>query len=65
MAQRVVLKGIKDGERVVVSGLQRVHPGIEVVPKMSATAQTQPAGPQAANARDRPCCYQQCDRTAQ
>ncbi|HTQ39859.1 MAG TPA: efflux RND transporter periplasmic adaptor subunit [Pirellulales bacterium] len=32
--QRVILKGISAGERVVVSGLQRVRPGVVVEPKM-------------------------------
>jgi RND family efflux transporter MFP subunit len=32
--QRVILKGIAEGEKVVVSGLQRVRPGIVVDPKM-------------------------------
>ena len=37
--QRVILKGIAEGERVVVSGLQRVRPGVIVEPKMiNATA---------------------------
>src|SRR5262249_52404029 len=40
--QRVILKGISEGERVVVSGLQRVRPGVVVEPKMtSATADTE------------------------
>lgn len=38
--QRVILKGIAEGERVVVSGLQRVRPGVVVDPKMiNATAE--------------------------
>lgn len=40
--QRVVLKGLAAGERVVVSGLQRVRPGAEVSAKLEAsTAQAQ------------------------
>jgi RND family efflux transporter MFP subunit len=40
--QRVILKGISEGERVVVSGLQRVRPGVVVDPKMiNATAQAE------------------------
>jgi len=31
--QRVILNGIKEGDRVVVSGLQRVRPGVIVEPK--------------------------------
>jgi RND family efflux transporter MFP subunit len=31
--QRVILKGIEEGDRVVVSGLQRVRPGVIVDPK--------------------------------
>jgi RND family efflux transporter MFP subunit len=43
--QRVILKGISEGERVVVSGLQRVRPGVVVDPKMiDATAETDKAG---------------------
>jgi len=39
--QRVVLKGVAEGERVVVSGLQRVRAGIQVEAKpVAATAQT-------------------------
>src|SRR5262249_47151853 len=30
---RVILEGVKEGEQVVVSGLQRVRPNIEVAPK--------------------------------
>ena len=44
--QRVILKGIAEGERVVVSGLQRVRPGVVVDPKMiNATAQVDAAKP--------------------
>ena len=40
--RRVVLDGLKPGERVVVSGLQRVRPGGEVSPKLTdTTAQAQ------------------------
>ncbi len=54
--QRVILKGISAGERVVVSGLQRVRPGVVVEPKMitataeadkAATPTSLPAGPRA------------------
>ncbi len=31
--QRVILKGVAEGDRVVVSGLQRVRPGVLVEPK--------------------------------
>jgi hypothetical protein len=34
--QRVILDGIAEGDRVVVSGLQRVRPGVEVNPKLAA-----------------------------
>jgi RND family efflux transporter MFP subunit len=38
--QRVILKGIEAGDRIVVSGLQRVRPGALVEPKLAnATAQ--------------------------
>jgi multidrug efflux system membrane fusion protein len=39
--QRVVTDGLKPGEKVVVSGLQRVRPGITVTPKVVTT----PGGP--------------------
>jgi len=45
--QRVVLKGVAEGERVVVSGLQRVRAGMQVEAKpVAATAEnnTQPGG---------------------
>ncbi len=32
---RVIEKGLAAGERVVVSGLQRIRPGIKIVPKMA------------------------------
>ena len=31
--QRVVLKGLDAGDRVIVDGVQRVHPGDTVAPK--------------------------------
>ncbi|MBQ1766656.1 MAG: efflux transporter periplasmic adaptor subunit, partial [Aquincola sp.] len=31
---RVVTQGLKAGERVVVNGLQRVRPGVQVAPKL-------------------------------
>lgn len=34
--QRVILKGLAEGERVVTSGLQRVRPGAVVQPKLDA-----------------------------
>jgi RND family efflux transporter MFP subunit len=33
--QRVILDGIAEGDRVVVSGLQRVRPGVQVNPKLA------------------------------
>jgi len=40
-AQRVVLKGVAEGERIVVSGLQRVRAGMQVEAKpVGATAQS-------------------------
>lgn len=46
---RVVASGLKDGERVVVNGLQRVRPGAllapEVVPMATAAASSAPASP--------------------
>jgi RND family efflux transporter MFP subunit len=35
---RVITEGISPGERIVVSGLQRVRPGIKVDPKLAETA---------------------------
>lgn len=31
---RVITEGLKEGERVIVDGLQRVRPGVQVTPKM-------------------------------
>jgi RND family efflux transporter MFP subunit len=45
--QRVILKGVADGDKVVVSGLQRVRAGIEVQPKMATATAQQPAPPPA------------------
>ena len=41
-ARRVVLKGLAEGERVVVSGLQRVRPGAVVEPKMIESSDKPP-----------------------
>jgi RND family efflux transporter MFP subunit len=41
---RVIDKGLSNGQRVVVSGLQRVRPGAKVVPKL-AEAPVRPGGP--------------------
>ena len=38
--QRVILNGLKEGDRVVVSGLQRVRPGVVVEPKPAPTTGT-------------------------
>ena len=35
---RVILKGVNEDDRVVVSGLQRVRPGVVVQPKLTSTA---------------------------
>jgi hypothetical protein len=43
---RVIDKGLSNGQRVVVSGLQRVRPGAKVVPKL-AEAPLRPGGPEA------------------
>ena len=40
---RVILKGLAEGERVVVSGLQRVRPGATVQPKMVESPGAAPA----------------------
>lgn len=39
----VVLEGLKDGERVVVEGLQKIRPGALVQPKELSASQTAPA----------------------
>jgi membrane fusion protein, multidrug efflux system len=31
---RVVTSGLKSGERIVVNGLQRVRPGVDVIPQL-------------------------------
>ena len=41
-SRRVVLKGLAEGERVVVSGLQRVRPGAVVEPKMIESSDKPP-----------------------
>jgi RND family efflux transporter MFP subunit len=41
---RVVQKGLAAGERVVLTGLQRIRPGIKIAPKMAAEMSAQ-AGP--------------------
>jgi multidrug efflux system membrane fusion protein len=41
---RVIEKGLAANERVVVSGLQRIRPGIKIQPKMAAEMSAQ-AGP--------------------
>ncbi len=50
---RVIQKGLVAGERVVVSGLQRIRPGIKVEPKMAAELSAQ-AGPSAAPSAAKP-----------
>jgi RND family efflux transporter MFP subunit len=48
---RVVREGLKDGERIVVNGLQRVRPGMQITPKlvpMDTGAAPQAAPPAAA-----------------
>jgi multidrug efflux system membrane fusion protein len=44
---RVIEKGLAARERVVVSGLQRIRPGIKIVPKMAAelSARATPSTP--------------------
>lgn len=39
----VVLEGLKDGERVIVEGLQKIRPGALVQPKELSASQTAPA----------------------
>ena len=46
--QRVILKGLAEGERVVTSGLQRIRPGAVVQPKLDTPTvqqEQQPASP--------------------
>jgi multidrug efflux system membrane fusion protein len=33
---RIILSGLKAGERIVVNGLQRVRPGVTIKPEMVA-----------------------------
>lgn len=40
---RIVREGLQQGERIVVNGLQRVRPGMTVVPQVAATAEPTPA----------------------
>ena len=50
---RVVTKGLKAGERIVVNGLQRVRPGALVAPQtvtMDAKAEVQPQPQRVADA---------------
>jgi len=47
---RVVEAGLKPGERIVVNGLQRVHPGDAVTPQMVAMDSGKPVTPAAAPA---------------
>jgi hypothetical protein len=49
---RVVRDGLKEGDIVVVNGLQRVRPGMNVTPKqvpMGSAQLSSPTGPTAAN----------------
>jgi membrane fusion protein (multidrug efflux system) len=43
----VIMSGLQEGETVVVDGIQRVRPGIQVAPGPAAPAPTAPraAGP--------------------
>jgi len=44
----IVTKGLKAGERVIVEGVQRVRPGMQVKPELQAGADAAPAPPAAA-----------------
>ncbi|HSE03888.1 MAG TPA: efflux RND transporter periplasmic adaptor subunit [Methylomirabilota bacterium] len=44
----VVTKGLKAGERVIVEGVQKVRPGMQVKPELKASAGAAPASPAAA-----------------
>jgi multidrug efflux system membrane fusion protein len=41
---RVIEQGLKPGEKVIISGLQRVRPGAKVEPKMADPSATRSAG---------------------
>ena len=41
--QRIVRSGIREGDKIVVNGLQRVRPGMAVAPQMEATTQMEAA----------------------
>ena len=54
---RVVTEGLKPGERIVVNGLQRVRPGMQVAPQdvpMAAKAELGGEGAQARGAARQP-----------
>jgi membrane fusion protein (multidrug efflux system) len=44
----IVTKGLKPGERVIVEGMQKVRPGMQVKPERRASAEAAPATPPAA-----------------
>jgi membrane fusion protein (multidrug efflux system) len=44
----IVSKGLKAGERVIVEGVQKVRPGMQVKPELKASADAAPAPPAAA-----------------
>jgi membrane fusion protein (multidrug efflux system) len=44
----IVAKGLKPGERVIVEGVQKVRPGMQVRPELKASAEAAPAPPPAA-----------------
>jgi hypothetical protein len=44
----IVTKGLKAGERVIVEGVQKVRPGMQVKPELKASADAAPAPPAAA-----------------
>lgn len=46
--KRVVREGLKAGEKIVVNGIQRAHPGAQVQPEEQTAAITAPPGPQTA-----------------
>jgi multidrug efflux system membrane fusion protein len=50
---RVVLDGLSPGEKVVVNGIQRVHPGSVVQPQMVAMDARNPGDSTFANNADR------------
>lgn len=48
----IVTKGLSDGDRLIVEGVQKIGPGMPVVPEERQAAGTQPAAPAGQQAQD-------------